>query len=248
MTKIKIFSTILLLLLPVTLRTQIIDYYPRVDSLCIEGHCTLPIIILSQINGPTQDTLKISCWSTVWYPRRLDNSEYKGEDIFYVIQDPENSLRYEVWIEDEDSLKQSRLRVPFDEHFSFYIQYFRLKVKVLLNDALTDSVVQHFESFLQMGVNARQNPPESSLGPVISNYPNPFNSQTTITYPLLAASDVSLKIYNSIGQEIAQLISAYQPAGNYTVRWNPANPGSGIYYIQLKTRTGTFIKKCTLIK
>lgn len=248
MTKNLIFATILLLFVPATLRTQIIDYYPRVDSLCIEGHCTHPIIILSEINGPAQDTLKISCWSTVWYPKRLEDIEDKGENIFYVIHDPENNHRYEVWIEDEDSLLQSNLRVPFNEHFIFYIKYFRLKVKVLSNDAVIDSVVQHFESFLQMGVNSNLNQSEASSGQVITNYPNPFNAQTTISYHLLTASDVSLKIFNSIGQEIKALITAYQPAGEYSVQWNPANPGTGIYYIQLKTRTGTFIKKCTLIK
>lgn len=249
MSKTKIYLTILLLLFPAILKSQIVDYYPKADSLCIEGHCMHPEIILSTINGTMQDTLVIKCWSTVWWPEGIKDFDYlKGDNIFYVINDPDDHNRYEVWIEAEDSLNLIKMLVPFDRHFSFFFKYFKLKVCVLSNNSLTDSLVQYFKSFMQVGINESLNQLESGDAPVIKNYPNPFNSQTTILYRLRQDSEVSLKIYNSIGQEIVKLISVYQSAGEYAIRWNTTNLSSNTYYIKLQTGTAAFIKKCMLIK
>jgi len=65
------------------------------------------------------------------------------------------------------------------------------------------------------------------------NYPNPFNPTTAITYRVAQASRVSLKIYNSIGQEIATPISAFHQAGNYRLRFDAAGLPSGIYFYRL---------------
>lgn len=204
------YTSILLLLLPVILKSQIIDYYPKVDTLCIEGHCILPKIILSQIEGTLNDTLSIKCWSTVWWPKGIDDFEYpQGENIFYVINDPENNNQYELWITDEDSLNQANMLVPFDNYFSlpYLMEYFRLKVYVYSEAIPTDSLVQYFKVSTQMRVNEKLNRSKILKGQIIKNYPNPFNSQTTISYQLPYNTAVSLKIYNSIGQEIEELIS-----------------------------------------
>ena len=74
------------------------------------------------------------------------------------------------------------------------------------------------------------------------NYPNPFNPTTTISYQLPMVSDVELSIYNMLGQKIATLISARQPAGYYQVIWQGRNDdgrpaGSGIYVYRLTARS-----------
>jgi hypothetical protein len=51
-------------------------------------------------------------------------------------------------------------------------------------------------------------------------YPNPFNPETIISYSLPAASNVSLKIYNSLGEEVRTLVKGFQPEGHYTLPWN----------------------------
>jgi len=65
-------------------------------------------------------------------------------------------------------------------------------------------------------------------------YPNPFNPKTTITYHLPEKADVSLVIYNSMGQSILELVSGLRQAGKYTVTWDGrdyrgASLPSGLY-------------------
>ena len=70
------------------------------------------------------------------------------------------------------------------------------------------------------------------------NYPNPFNPSTTIEYGVPADGIVSLKIYNTLGQEVATLIDGFQAAGYHSVSWNGRNSSgatvsSGVYLYRL---------------
>lgn len=79
-------------------------------------------------------------------------------------------------------------------------------------------------------------------------YPNPFNPTTIINYRLEEACMVSLKIYNTIGEEIAVLVNEQKPAGNHNVQFNAINIPSGIYFYKLNTNRNTFVKKMLLTK
>lgn len=61
------------------------------------------------------------------------------------------------------------------------------------------------------------------------NYPNPFNPTTTIKYGLPSASNVRIKIYNLLGQEVETLVDTRQDAGYHQVTWNASGKASGIY-------------------
>ncbi len=70
------------------------------------------------------------------------------------------------------------------------------------------------------------------------NYPNPFNPSTTINYALPVSAKVSVKIFNILGEQIAQLFSGEQPAGFHSIVWNSRNSlgqvvSSGIYFYSL---------------
>jgi len=65
------------------------------------------------------------------------------------------------------------------------------------------------------------------------NYPNPFNPSTSISYQLTTRSNVSLKVYNVLGAEVASLLDVRQQAGHYSVTWNAGNLPSGVYLYQL---------------
>ena len=61
------------------------------------------------------------------------------------------------------------------------------------------------------------------------NYPNPFNPSTVIKYSLAAKSVVNLRVYNVLGEVVAQLVNQAKPAGSYKIEWNASNLTSGVY-------------------
>jgi hypothetical protein len=68
---------------------------------------------------------------------------------------------------------------------------------------------------------------------VSQNYPNPFNSSSVIKYSILKSSQVSLKIFNALGEEIATLVNEEKPVGTYELNWNAANLASRVYFYRL---------------
>jgi len=69
---------------------------------------------------------------------------------------------------------------------------------------------------------------------LFQNYPNPFNPSTTIRYSVPFQSYVTVKIYNSLGEKIAELLNLTQSAGTYQVGWNAGNVASGIYFYSIE--------------
>ena len=84
-----------------------------------------------------------------------------------------------------------------------------------------------------LNVEVEFTPTEISIS---QNYPNPFNPETTIKYWLNAEENVSIKIYNSLGQELETLVSSIQNAGTYSVKWNAGSYASGIYFYLFEVR------------
>lgn len=89
-------------------------------------------------------------------------------------------------------------------------------------------------------------PPED-LG-LIQNYPNPFNASTTIEYTLSKMTQVKLTVMNLVGKEIATLVNKLQTTGNYRVRWDAGDVGSGVYLFKLQTGEATRVRKMLLLK
>ena len=82
------------------------------------------------------------------------------------------------------------------------------------------------------------------------NYPNPFNPVTQIEYQLKQAGLTSLKIYNVLGQEVAELVNEFQNTGFYTVQWdgltnNGVPAASGIYLYRLDS--GDYCKSMKMV-
>jgi len=80
------------------------------------------------------------------------------------------------------------------------------------------------------------------------NYPNPFNPSTVISYSIAKAGNVTLKVYNMLGQEIATLVNGYQAANSYNVNFNASGLSSGVYLYKLSTGSNEIIKKMVLMK
>jgi hypothetical protein len=80
------------------------------------------------------------------------------------------------------------------------------------------------------------------------NYPNPFNPVTEISVTLQKSSNISLEIYNIIGQKISTLAEGNLEAGTHTFRWDGSEYPSGVYFYSLKNGTNVDIRKMILLK
>jgi hypothetical protein len=80
------------------------------------------------------------------------------------------------------------------------------------------------------------------------NYPNPFNPSTIINYSVAKDGFVSLKIYNNIGQQVAELMNGVQAAGEYNALFNAIGLPSGVYFYKLEANGFADTKKMILVK
>jgi len=80
------------------------------------------------------------------------------------------------------------------------------------------------------------------------NYPNPFNPSTVIGFSLTKTSDVTLKVYDVLGKEVATLIDANKEAGNYNVEFNASKLASGVYIYRLRSDNLVESKKMVLLR
>ena len=80
------------------------------------------------------------------------------------------------------------------------------------------------------------------------NYPNPFNPSTTIKFAIPQSAEVTLKVYNALGQEVSTLINQFMESGLHTINFDASKLNSGIYFYKLDAGQYSDVRKMTLIK
>jgi hypothetical protein len=83
---------------------------------------------------------------------------------------------------------------------------------------------------------------------LMNNYPNPFNPVTIIPFSLKNSGNITLKIYNALGAEVAVLADGYRTSGSHSIAWNASNMASGVYYCRLVSGNGLSVLKMILSK
>ena len=94
---------------------------------------------------------------------------------------------------------------------------------------------------------------ESQVGKPVTtmlnaSYPNPFNSETILSYGLSTASDIRLEVFALNGQRVAVLYEGFQAAGHHTIALDAKALASGVYLYRLTTPQGRFVQKFTLLR
>lgn len=80
------------------------------------------------------------------------------------------------------------------------------------------------------------------------NYPNPFNPTTLIKFTIKQSGKVTLKVYDVLGREVANLLNSYHESGSYEIPFDGSNLPSGIYFYNLTANGKSLTKKMMLLK
>jgi hypothetical protein len=124
------------------------------------------------------------------------------------------------------------------------------KASVNLSAASTDGTVIGATRWSYLGSTGVEK--VSSLSPgkfsLDQNYPNPFNPSTKFNVNVPEKSIVSVKVFDILGREVANLMNGEKTAATYVVTWDAASMPSGVYFYQLKAGTYTETKKMLLVK
>ena len=116
------------------------------------------------------------------------------------------------------------------------------QTKILLIDYDTGEVLQQYE------VNVEASTSASAATVLNPSYPNPFNSETILSYTLPTASDIRLEVFTLSGQRVAVLHEGFQAAGYHTLSMDASDLASGVYLYRLTTPAGRFTQKFTLLR
>ncbi|MBN2570855.1 MAG: T9SS type A sorting domain-containing protein [Ignavibacteriales bacterium] len=153
-----------------------------------------------------------------------------------------NSDYHNFWNPGMDTIP---IYVTVDDKFSsmqgiIYYSYSNYKLIPRKND--------DFQGFTPVGINfeVQDNLPNDYA--LSQNYPNPFNPATVIEYNIPEAGNVSIKIFNILGQEIATLMNTFQNAGKYKVSFTANNLASGVYFYRIEANNYVAVKKMILMK
>ena len=83
---------------------------------------------------------------------------------------------------------------------------------------------------------------------LLQNYPNPFNPATTIEFRVGKRMDISLSVFNLLGQKVADLVSGSLEPGNYKINFDATGLASGVYLYRLQSSENTISRKMQLLK
>ncbi|RPI12816.1 MAG: T9SS C-terminal target domain-containing protein [Ignavibacteriae bacterium] len=117
--------------------------------------------------------------------------------------------------------------------------------QLVMNNVLIENAVWDTIAPIGIGKISNEIPVTYSL---FQNYPNPFNPVTTIKYALPKDAELSLKVYDVLGNEVAVLFNGFRRAGYYEDVFDASGIASGIYFYKLISKDFTDIKKMILIK
>ena len=185
------------------------------------------------------------------YP--LESDENPGVDPLFEWEPVRYSTAYEMMISSKEDFSENVSTHKSDRHFmsldnpldSSHEKYYW---KVRGVNATKKGVWSQTHMF-NVGLSTSNEQMEGITEYQLSqNYPNPFNPSTQIQYALPEATEVTLEVFNSVGQKVMELVNGQQSAGYHTATFDASGLSSGVYLYKLTTPSFTETKKMLLIK
>ncbi len=182
-------------------------------------------------------------------------------EIFEIVPSTVNASNYAVYIVSISNVTVDSVAINQNEGSGYWVslgRYYlpaahRIEVKVIDTGKSTEGFVLRadaikialIEEITEVCYFAYNLPIKFQLE---QNYPNPFNASTIFRYSLPKESSVTLKIFNTRGQEVATIVDEYQVSGIYSVQWSASYLSSGVYLYRLKTYNNCKVGKLMIVK
>lgn len=107
-------------------------------------------------------------------------------------------------------------------------------------------------SALTLDLQVRDGPAPGDPLPAVfaleQNYPNPFNPGTRIPYRVSQASNVTVRVYDMLGREVATLADGWHAQGSYSVAWNAGAHAAGVYFCRMQWAGGSATRRMVLLR
>ena len=185
------------------------------------------------------------------YP--IESDENPGVDPLFEWEPVKYSTAYEMMISPKEDFSENVSTHKSDRHFmsldnpldSSHEKYY-WKVRGI--NATKKGVWSQAHMFNVGIINSNELLEEITEYQLSQNYPNPFNPSTQIQYALPEATEVTLEVFNSVGQKVMDLVNGQKSAGLHTATFYASGLSSGVYLYKLTTPSFTETKKMLLIK
>lgn len=165
--------------------------------------------------------------------------------LYYSLDDGQNFTQFDSYTTTTDTVSRGRLI-----HLDSLGNSTNAVIKVQVDDGKSTSSDQTYQFKKQSATSAvgrtRGELPRSFT--LDQNYPNPFNPSTIIRYGLPHSGIVTLKVFNTLGQEVVTLVHGQQDAGSYEVKFDGSAVASGIYFYRIQAGSFVQTKKLLLLR
>jgi hypothetical protein len=209
----------------------------------VAGQATLFADTLHQIyvNGRHVDSRSLQAWTYAW--------DFGNPDM---ITNEMDSLMRVTDLEEVDA-KYTKIASYAGDNGELHIIFTEWGIGETLDDdpLFTDQVVWYVQDVVvnvpdALDVEQVDSTPGNFT--LSQNYPNPFNPSTEITFTLPQASQVSLRVFNLLGQEVATLVDEFRSAGTHRATFDASSLPSGMYIYRLESGANSVSKKMMLSK
>jgi len=188
------------------------------------------------------------------YVGPADGSLIDASDIiFYIGGDDDDAAKLEEEVEFYGTIYAATGEVELKKEVSFTGSILAPEIKIDKESELALDSFFGGSGGVAKGVSATWDEPAMDpelpeVSALAGNYPNPFNPSTTINFVLSDASNISLKIFDVLGAEVATVASGHYDAGQYSVHFVPENLSSGTYLYVLDTGSMREVKRMVYLK
>jgi hypothetical protein len=165
----------------------------------------------------------------------------------------EGDTAYKMIVDRRNNTQRGSVNNPITDFFSKTLARY-VRLTILSTDTTiyngTWASISEFRVFGKEGISTFVPQPKArETDFFVRNYPNPFNTTTTISFYLPEPGEVMIRIYDATGKEITTIPQSHCSAGTYTVTWKPENyHNNGIYYYRIRYNNQITSGKMILIK